>query len=57
MSDEKTTPEEKPPLQWEYKTQFGINEKLKTVVERAIDASVSEVERLKRQIDKLTYGS
>lgn len=55
MSNEK--PETPEPPKWEHKTEFGINTKLKDIVSKAIDASSAEVERLKRQIDKLTYGS
>lgn len=58
MSDEKPdAPEEKRPPSWEYKTEFGINTKLKDIVGKTIDATTAEIDRLKRQLDKLTYGS
>lgn len=62
MSDETKEPEapaepEKKPPSWEYKTEFGVNQKLKDVVTKAIDVTSTEIDRLKRQLDKLTYGS
>ena len=58
MSDEKSDPPaEKQPPSWEHKTEFEINRRLKDIVVKAIDASGAEVERLKRQLDRLTYGS
>jgi len=60
MSDEPKapeTPEEPAKPQWEYKTEFGINTKLRDIVHKAIDASSAEIVSLKRKLDRLTYGS
>jgi len=51
-------PEETPPApKWEYKTEFGINEKMKSVVDKAITLTASQIEDLRRKLDRLTYGS
>lgn len=66
MSDEPEVPEtpeeppkfeEKPPPTWEYKTEFGIHTKLKDVVSKTIDVTATEIEVLKKKLDRLTYGS
>jgi hypothetical protein len=41
---------------WEYKTQFGINDKMKEVIEATIKVCNQEIARNKRKIDKLVYG-
>lgn len=53
MSEEKdqTTPE------WEYKTRFRIVDELRTVTQKAKEASEKELKALRRKLDKLTYGS
>jgi hypothetical protein len=46
-----------PPPQWEYRTNMKVTERLKHVVNLTIDVSKAEITRLRKQIDKLTYGS
>lgn len=45
------------PRAWEYKTDFALNEKLKVVVHKTLDATTAEIDALKRKLDKLTYGA
>jgi hypothetical protein len=49
-------PKETPP-NWEYKTDFAINTKMREVVAKSIEASELELAGLLRKLDKLTYGS
>lgn len=71
MEDEKPTGEAKPedpkpeeaqetkppPPQWERRTSFKINDRMKDVVQKTIDLTRMEIASLRRKIDKLTYGS
>ena len=60
MEDEKTpepTPEPAPQAKWEYRKNFGINERMKDVIGKTIDATESELVVLRRKLDKLQYGS
>jgi len=68
MSDETTPPEppaaEAPPTEgapepprWEYKSEFAIHTQMRAVIEKTMDLTVSEIEVLKRKLDKLTYGA
>jgi len=51
-------PEEAPePPRWEYKTEFGIHSKMRDVIGKTIDVTVSEIDKLKLKLDKLTYGA
>lgn len=63
MEDEKPTGEEtkeapapKPPPQWERRTSFKINDRMKVIVEKTIDVAKDEVVRLRRKLEKLQYG-
>lgn len=61
MEDEKPTGEETkeakpPPPQWERRTSFKINDRMKDIVEKTIDVSRAEVVRLRRKLEKLQYG-
>lgn len=58
MSDDpKPEPPQDEAPSWQYKTEFGINTRLREVIKMTIEASTLEVEALKRKLDKLTYGS
>jgi hypothetical protein len=65
MADEtenKSAPEpekaETPPApSWEYRNNMKIVEKLTNVVNLTKDVTQSEINRLRKKIDKLTYGS
>ncbi len=68
MSEEKPTPEatpapeaqeapKPPPPQWEYRTNMKVTGRMAEVVKLTIDVSKGEVNRLRRQLEKLTYGS
>lgn len=54
-------PEEKPkepePPTWEYRTDFGINKKMQEVIVLTISATQSEIQTLRRKLEKLQYGS
>lgn len=50
-------PPEPKRLKWEYKTQFGISEKMKDVIELTIKVAEAEVAAYQRKLEKLTYGS
>jgi len=49
-------PKEEAPPNWEYKTDFAINTKMREVVTKTIEASELELAGLLRKLDKLTYG-
>ncbi len=52
------TPKPEPPkANWEYKKEFGIVTKMREIVLLTKEAHEIEVERLRRQLEKLTYGS
>jgi hypothetical protein len=46
-----------PPPQWEYRTNFKVNDRMKDIVNLSIEVSKAEIKRLRKKIDKLTYGS
>ncbi len=54
---EAEVPKEEAPPNWEYKTDFAINTKMREVVAKSIEASELELAGLLRKLDKLTYGS
>lgn len=51
------TPTDPPKATWEYKTEFGINARMREVIEATIKVAEAEVEAYKRKIERLTYGS
>lgn len=55
MSDEKK--EETPQLEWEYKTEFGINTKMREVIQATLKVAEASIESYRKKIEKLTYGS
>lgn len=61
MEDEKPTgetePAKPPPPQWERRTSFKINDRMRDVVEQTIDVTRGEIVKLRRKIEKLQYGS
>jgi hypothetical protein len=54
MSDDEKTPE---PPKWEHKKEFAINTKMREVVLATKAVTEAEIVRLRRQLEKLTYGS
>lgn len=54
--DETAAPEP-PKATWECKTEFGINARMREVIEATIKVAEAEVETYKRKIERLTYGS
>jgi hypothetical protein len=46
----------KPKVNWEYKTEFGINTKMKEILKMTLTAAQAERDRLKKKLDKLQYG-
>lgn len=60
MSDEEKDPNAEKTqgeATWEYKTRFGINDKISEVVQQTIKVAEAEIEGYRRKIEKLTYGS
>jgi hypothetical protein len=61
IMDEKKEPAEEvsesPTPQWEYRTSMKVTERLKTIVSATIDATKAERDRLRKKMEKLTYGS
>jgi hypothetical protein len=53
MDEENKTP---PPLQWEYKTSFGINDRMREVIQLTVKVAEAEADRLRKKLHKLTYG-
>jgi polyhydroxyalkanoate synthesis regulator phasin len=54
------TTEEVPPgpkFSWEQKQSFKIVETMKNLINQTIDASTSEIDSLRKKLEKLTYGS
>jgi hypothetical protein len=53
MSDEKKseTPE------WEFRKEFRISEQMREVAKASKAAAEAEIARLRRKLEKLTYGS
>lgn len=41
---------------WEYKSDFGINVKMKEMLKATLVASESELDRLRKKLNKLQYG-
>jgi hypothetical protein len=69
MMNDETTPPEPPaaeappeegapePPRWEYKEEFAIHTQMKAVISKTLDVTVSEIDKLKLKLDKLTYGA
>lgn len=49
-------PEGETAPEWKFKTEFGINERMREIVEMTIRVANDEIARNRRKIDKLTYG-
>jgi hypothetical protein len=48
--------EEKPGVEWKYKTEFAIHGKMREVIHLAISATESELATLRRKLAKAQYG-
>lgn len=48
---------ESPRFDWEYRTEFRITSQMREVVKLTKAVAESEIERLRRKLEKLTYGS
>jgi hypothetical protein len=61
MADEKNEaeipPEAPPQAEWQKKTEFAINGKMREAVHLSISAFESELTLLRRKLAKLQYGS
>lgn len=54
MTDEEK-PEEKAP-EWEYRTNLGINERMKDVIKKTLEAARAERDLLLKKLRKAQYG-
>jgi hypothetical protein len=52
---QETPPE--PRFNWEYRTEFRINQQMREVVGLTKKVVEGEIDRLRRKVEKLTYGS
>lgn len=50
------TPPEPPKLEWQYRNGFGINDRMKEVIEATIKMAQSEVEKHRKKLRRLQYG-
>jgi hypothetical protein len=50
-------PKEAPRFNWEFREEFRINKQMREVVTLTKAVAESEIERLRRKVEKLTYGS
>lgn len=48
-------PKQKPP-EWQYKTEFGINTRMREIIGKTIEVSELELKTLRHKLDRLTYG-
>ena len=48
---------DEPKPEWKYKTELGVNKQMKEVIQATLDVTKAEIERLRRKVEKLTYGS
>ena len=42
--------------QWQHKTEFEINKRMKEVIKLTIEASEEELVRLRKKLERLQYG-
>lgn len=62
MAEETSKPEESagaqepPKANWEFKTEFAINTKMKELIHKTIEVSEMESEMLRKKLERLTYG-
>lgn len=68
MSEESTEPKTEEPAvepapepkenapEWKYKSEFGINTRMREVIELTISVCNAEIASNRRKIEKLTYG-
>jgi hypothetical protein len=54
--DEDLKPEP-PKVEWEYKTQFSINERMREVIQATIKVAQADIESYRKKLRKLTYGA
>lgn len=54
---EKSEKSEEPRFNWEYREEFRINTKMREVIKLTKLITESEIDRLRRKVEKLTYGS
>jgi hypothetical protein len=45
----------KPP-NWEYKKDFAINDRMRGIIHKTIEASNAQIDYYRRKLDRLTYG-
>lgn len=46
-----------PQFNWEYREEFRINRQMREIVTLAKVVTEAEIDRLRRKLEKLTYGS
>ena len=46
-----------PRFNWEYRTEFRINQQMREVIGLTKKVVEGEIDRLRRKVEKLTYGS
>lgn len=57
MEDEKKTEEPTPePPKWEHKEEFAITGLTRELVKQAKEATETELDALRRRLERLTYG-
>ena len=55
---EEVKSEEAPPqATWEYRTEFRINQEMREVVQATIKVAQTQIDMLRRKVEKLQYGS
>lgn len=56
-SKEEPVAGERPPPTWEYREEFRINAQMREMLHLAKKVTEAEIDRLRRKVEKLTYGS
>lgn len=51
------TSEERQPPQWEFRKEFRINTQMREMLNLTRKVTELEIDRLRRKVEKLTYGS
>lgn len=56
-AEPKPEAESRPPLEWEYRTELKINARMRELITLTKMVTEGEVDRLRRKVEKLKYGS
>ena len=57
VSEEAPNVEGRPPFEWEYRTEFRITTQMREMLNLTKKVTEAEIDRLRRKLNKLTYGS